>query len=67
MRPQLGVLARQSKIAVLAFNVFNSREAARAFINDEHAALGGRPIEIAGGSEAGFATVREALALGQSR
>lgn len=54
-------LSRQSKIALLAFQACGTREAACAFMNDMHAALGGRPIEIAGQSEVGFASVRAAL------
>ncbi|QDZ09239.1 DUF2384 domain-containing protein [Sphingomonas panacisoli] len=64
-RLEPGVLARQSAIALLAFRAFDSREAARSFINDENAALGGRPIEIAGSSQVGFTVVSEALVDGK--
>lgn len=55
-------LARQSKIALIAFQTWETREAARGFMNDIHPILGGRPIEIAGASDTGFASVQAALA-----
>ena len=61
IRPEPAVLARQSAISLLAFHAFDSRDAARAFINENHGALGGRPIEIAGQSDAGFAAVKALL------
>jgi len=59
--PDPNVLSRQSRIALMAFQACGTREAACSFMNDIHPTLGGRPIEIAGGSEAGFASVRAAL------
>lgn len=57
------VIARQSRVALLAFQRFPDREAALAFLNSVDEALGGRPIDIASASEAGAeriaATLRE--------
>lgn len=66
-KPAPDVVERQTKMALIAFQAFGSKDAARSFLNGEHDQLGGRPIEIAGRDEAGFDSVRAALAssLGQ--
>lgn len=55
------VLARQAKVTLLAFRVHATREDAVAFLNVEHAELGGRPIDIGGADDAGFARVEALL------
>lgn len=52
--------ARQGDIARFAFQVLG-KEGAIAFLNAEHAELGGRPIAIATASEVGEASVRGEL------
>lgn len=44
--------ARQGEITTLAFLILG-REAAIAFLNTEHAGLGGRPLEVATVSDEG--------------
>jgi len=61
-RPAQDVIDRQSRMALLAFQAFGSRDAARDFLNADHGRLGGKPIEIAGRDDAGYETVRTALA-----
>jgi len=56
------VLARHSRVALLAFQAFESRAEALQFLNSEKPALGGRPIDIAGASEEGVERVLAALA-----
>ncbi|MFD1786775.1 hypothetical protein ACFSC3_04235 [Sphingomonas floccifaciens] len=51
------VVARQAKVTLLAFRAHPTREDAVAFLNVEHAELGGRPIDIGGRDDAGFALV----------
>ena len=55
------VHARQSRIALLAFQSFPDREAALLFLNSNDEALGGRPIDVASASEAGASRVAAAL------
>jgi uncharacterized protein (DUF2384 family) len=55
------VHARQSRIALLAFQSFPDREAALQFLNGNDDALGGRPIDVASASEAGANRVADAL------
>lgn len=55
------VLARQSRVALLAFQSFPDRDAALMFLNSSDAELGGRPIDIASASEAGADRVAAAL------
>lgn len=55
------VIARQSRVALLAFQCLPNRDAALAFLNGVHDALGGRPIDVASSSEAGAARVEAAL------
>ncbi|WP_010543828.1 antitoxin Xre/MbcA/ParS toxin-binding domain-containing protein [Sphingomonas elodea] len=55
------VIARQSRIALLAFQRFPDRAAALAFLNSVDEALGGRPIDIASTSEAGAERIAAAL------
>ncbi|MBN8816698.1 MAG: DUF2384 domain-containing protein [Sphingomonas sp.] len=63
-RPGEGALARQTQIALLAFQAFDDRNAARQFLNERSAEIDGRPIDLAGESDAGFATVRAMLPTG---
>lgn len=60
-KPSQDVIERQSRMAVLAFQTFGSREAARSFLNAENGRLGGRPIEIAGRDDEGYDKVSIAL------
>lgn len=55
------VLARQSRVALLAFQCFPDREAALLFLNGTDAMLGGRPIDIASEGEAGADRVAAVL------
>ena len=55
------VIARQSRVALLAFQCFPDREAALAFLNSVDEALGGRPIDIASANEAGAERIAAAL------
>lgn len=66
-RPDTEVIARQSRIALLAFQAFGSREAAREFLNTEDARLGGRPLEIVGCDDAGFDAISAALPITPGR
>jgi uncharacterized protein (DUF2384 family) len=51
---------RQGEITQLAFHLLG-REGAIEFLNNEHAELGARPLDLATASAAGCATVEEAL------
>lgn len=55
-RMEKGSAQRQGDVARLAFEVLG-REAALVFLNTEHAALGGRPIDLAVVSDEGRASV----------
>lgn len=55
------VIARQSKVALLAFQSLPDRETALSFLNSEDETLGGRPIDVASGSEAGVERVTAML------
>lgn len=60
-------LRRQGRITTHAFLALG-REGALAFLNDHHAGCGGRPLEIATGSDEGMVGVEKAIeALAQSR
>jgi uncharacterized protein (DUF2384 family) len=52
---------RQGKAVRAAQSALGSVEAVRAFLNTHHEALGGRPIDIAVGSDAGLAAVEAAI------
>jgi hypothetical protein len=52
---------RQGAAARHAWSAFEDRDSAVAFMNGHHDELGGRPIDIAIGSAAGLASVREAI------
>jgi hypothetical protein len=52
---------RQGRITLLAWNAIG-RDAALAFLNNPSDALGGRPLDIATASNAGFALVEQAIA-----
>jgi uncharacterized protein (DUF2384 family) len=52
---------RQGKAVRAAQAALGSVEAVRAFLNSHHAALGGRPIDIAVASEAGLIAVETAI------
>ena len=52
--------ARQGQITALAFLMLG-RERAIAFLNDDHAELGGRPLALATASAAGHADVEAEL------
>lgn len=55
------VIARQSRVALLAFQRLPDRAAALAFLNNLDDTLGGRPIDIASASEAGAVRVETML------
>jgi hypothetical protein len=52
---------RQGLITHLAFSLLDGRDPALAFLNGVHAGLGGRPIDLAIGSDDGYAKVEQAL------
>lgn len=52
---------RQGEVSRLAFLLLG-RERAIAFLNDDHAELGDRPLDLAIASEAGYAGVEAELA-----
>lgn len=53
--------ARQGTAARLAWSAFQDRDRVVAFLNGHDEALGGRPIDIAIASDAGLATVTDAI------
>ena len=55
------VIARQSRIALLAFQSLPDHETALLFLNSEDDTLGGRPIDVASASEAGAERVAAML------
>ncbi|WP_066716704.1 hypothetical protein [Sphingomonas pituitosa] len=55
------VIARQSRIALLAFQCLPDRETALAFLNNVDETLGGRPVDIASTNEEGAERVAAAL------
>jgi uncharacterized protein (DUF2384 family) len=52
---------RQGKVVRSAQAALGSVEAVRAFLNNHHEALGGRPIDIALASDAGLVAVEAAI------
>jgi uncharacterized protein (DUF2384 family) len=52
---------RQGRAVRIAHAALGSVEAVRAFLNGHHAKLEGRPIDLAGASEAGLAAVEAAI------
>lgn len=60
--------ARQGRISQGAWLALGGRDAAIAFLNTHHDALGGRPIDLAVASDEGLdAAERELAALGEAR
>lgn len=55
--------ARQGAIARLAFELLGGRDGALAYLNGEDAVLGGRPLDLATATKAGFAAVEDAIRL----
>ena len=53
--------ARQGGITTLAFQLLGGKDAALAFLNGADSALGGRPLDVAIATKAGFAAVEQAL------
>ncbi len=53
-RTQPDAVARQAKLSLAAIRGFDTRENALHFLHEECAQLGGRPIDIASGDEAGL-------------
>jgi len=53
--------ARQGGIASLAFECLGGREAAIRFLNEPHANLGGRPLDLAIADAQGFTRVAEVM------
>lgn len=56
------LVTRQMTVTTRAFQALGSAELARAFLNAEDDALGGRPIDVAGGSAEGLARVLDRIA-----
>lgn len=52
---------RQSKAALFAWKVLDGKDAATAFLNGYDDKLGGRPLDLAIGSEAGLLAVMEEI------
>jgi uncharacterized protein (DUF2384 family) len=52
---------RQGTIATLAFDLLGGRDAAMAFLNQVDDGLGGRPLDIALASDAGFKLIEDAM------
>lgn len=52
---------RQGLIATLAFELLGGRDAAMAFLNQIDTKLGGRPLDIAMASDAGFQSIETAM------
>jgi len=52
---------RQGEITQLAFRLLGGRDGAMQFLNNAHAPLGGRPIDVAIASGEGFARVEHAI------
>ena len=66
-RPKLTPLSheagkRQGRIVKAAQEALGSVDAVRAFLNSHHAALDGRPLDLAVASEAGLIAVEAAIA-----
>jgi uncharacterized protein (DUF2384 family) len=66
-RPKLTALSheagqRQGRIVRTAQAALGGVEAVRAFLNSHHAALNGRPLDLAVASEAGLIAVEAAIA-----
>ncbi len=62
IRPEPALVARQARAATSAFKAFGDAEAARLFLNGVDETLGGRPLDIAGGSDEGLSRVIAAMA-----
>ena len=54
--------ARQGQATRAAFAAFGNIDAVRAFLNEPHPGLGGRPIDVALGSDEGLSAVEAAIA-----
>lgn len=52
---------RQVLITNLAFALLGGRDPALTFLNTYHAALGARPLDLAGDSAAGYSSVYEEM------
>ena len=48
------VVARQARLTLLAFQAHDQRDAALAFLNGHSDTLAGRPLDVAGASDAGL-------------
>lgn len=55
------VVARQARITLLAFQAHDARDEALAFLNGHRDDLDGRPIDVAGGTDAGLAAAMALL------
>ncbi len=53
--------ARQSRIALFAWDKLGGKDGASAFLNSHDDALGGRPLDLAVASDAGLAAVEQAI------
>lgn len=58
---------RRQGRAVRAAHALGDVETVRAFLNNPHDALGGRPLDLAVASEAGLAAVEAAIAAERAR
>lgn len=55
------MVARQAQITLLAFRAHDDRDAALAFLNEHSEQLQGRPLDIAGQTDAGLAAATSLL------
>ena len=55
------VVARQARITLLAFRAHDQRDAALAFLNDHSVELDGRPVDVAGQTDAGLIAATDLL------
>lgn len=61
-RPSPDSVHRQAEISLLAFRAYDDRCDALAFLNAHSVSLGGRPVDVAGSSSAGFEAVVRVIA-----
>lgn len=56
-----GEYRRQSRVIISATEALSTNDAVREFLNSHHAALGGRPLDLAIASQSGLLAVETAL------
>lgn len=60
-RPSPEQMARQARLAGSAWSAFRDRDAVVGFLNTHDEALGGRPIDVALGSDEGLNRIEQAM------